>query len=153
MKWREKAVCMSVRNKRVNEGASLETDTIDQLKKQTKYNLLDGSRHNMELALAIVYPHQETCHTVPVQFGYAVVQPTYVWPNVTHMHLPIPVGDEITTLGEALMQRIQWPRFWILIPPRMRNPNSVGGTSASRGTASDAGTGAQRQQKQPQQQP
>ena len=144
---------VSEKQARVNEGASLETDTIDQLKEPTKCSLLDGSGHNMELALAIVYPHQEICHTVPVQFGCAVVQPTYVWPNVTHMHLPIPVGDEITTLGEALMQRIQWSRFRILIPPRTRNPNSVGGTSASRGTASDAGTGAQCQQKQPQQQP
>ena len=59
--------------------------------------------------------------------------------------------DEITTLGQALMQRIQWPRYRILIPPRTRHPNSIA-VSGSRGTTSDAGTGAQRQQKQAQQQ-
>jgi hypothetical protein len=60
-------------------------------------------------------------------------------------------GDEITTLGEALGTRIQWSKYRILIPPRTRQPNSVT-ASGSRGTASDAGTAAQRPQEKAQQQ-
>jgi hypothetical protein len=129
-------------------------DTIDKLTEPTKCSLLDGTGHNLELAVATVYPYQETCHCVPVQEGYAVVQPTYVWSNTSHFRLPVPVGgDEITTLGEALGTRIQWSKHRILIPPRTRQPNS-GTASGSRGTASDAGTAAQRPQEkaQPQQQ-
>ncbi|PVH33772.1 hypothetical protein PAHAL_8G062200 [Panicum hallii] len=79
-------------------------DTIDKLTEPTKCSLLDGTGHNLELAVATVYPYQETCHCVPVQEG-------------------------------------------------TRQPNS-GTASGSRGTASDAGTAAQRPQEkaQPQQQ-
>ena len=103
----------------------------------------------MELALGTVYPNQQTCHTVPVQNGYVVVQPTYVWPNARHIKLPIPVEDEITTLADSLLQRIQWPRRRILIPPRSRDPNSAAPSAGN--TASDAATLALRQQKQHQQ--
>jgi hypothetical protein len=67
-------------------------DTIDKLTEPTKCSLLDGTGHNLELAVATVYPYQETCHCVPVQEGYAVVQPTYVWSNTSHFRLPVPVG-------------------------------------------------------------
>ncbi|PUZ46415.1 hypothetical protein GQ55_7G076800 [Panicum hallii var. hallii] len=67
-------------------------DTIDKLTEPTKCSLLDGTEHNLELAVATVYPYQETCHCVPVQEGYAVVQPTYVWSNTSHFRLPVPVG-------------------------------------------------------------
>jgi hypothetical protein len=67
-------------------------DTIDKLTEPTKCSLLDGTGHNLELAVATIYPYQETCHCVPVQEGYAVVQPTYVWSNASHFHLPVPVG-------------------------------------------------------------
>ncbi|PUZ60740.1 hypothetical protein GQ55_4G177300 [Panicum hallii var. hallii] len=127
-------------------------DTIDKLTEPTKCSLLDGTGHNLELAVATVYPYQETCHCVPVQEGYAVVQPTYVWSNTSHFRLPVPVGgDEITTLGEALGTRIQWSKYRILIPPRTRQPNS-GTASGNRGTASDAGTAAQRPQEKARQQ-
>ncbi|RLN23704.1 hypothetical protein C2845_PM07G08400 [Panicum miliaceum] len=125
-----------------------EPDTIDLLTEPTKCSLLDGSGYDMELALATVYPNQETCHTVPVEYGYAVVQPTYVWANAWHINLPVLVGDEITTLGDALLQRIQWPRLRIVIPPRSRAPTSA---ATSTGTTSDGVTAAQCQQKQPQQ--
>jgi hypothetical protein len=52
-------------------------DTIDKLTEPTVCSLLDGT---MGLALAKVFPSQEACHSVPVQDGYFVVQPTYVWP-------------------------------------------------------------------------
>ena len=130
-----------------NEGPSPEPDTIDLLTEPTKCNLVDCSGCDMELALATVYPHQKIIHTVPVQNGYAVVQPTYMWPNARHIKLPIPVGDEIITIGDSLLQRIQWPRQRILIPPKSRDPNSA---ATSAGTASDGATLALRQQKETQ---
>jgi hypothetical protein len=60
----------------------------------------------MELAFATVYPGHEVCNTVLVQHGYAMVQPTFVWGNTRHISLPILVGDEITTIGEAHFHRI-----------------------------------------------
>jgi hypothetical protein len=54
-------------------------DTIDKLIEQTACSLLDGTA---ELALAKVFPLQQACHSVPVQDGYVVVQPTYVWISV-----------------------------------------------------------------------
>jgi hypothetical protein len=53
-------------------------DTIEKLIEPTVCSLLDGT---VELALAKVFPSQKTCHSVPVQDGYVVVQPTYVWDN------------------------------------------------------------------------
>jgi len=123
--------------------------TIDLLTEPTKCSLLDGSECDMELALGTVYPNQQTCHTVPVQNGYAVVQPTYMWPNARHIKLPIPVEDEITTLANSLLQRIQWPRRRILIPPRSRDPNSAAPSAGN--TTSDAATLTLCQQKQHQQ--
>ena len=85
----------------------------------------------MELESTTVYPDQEVSHTVPVEFGYAVVQATYMWPNLRHMNVPIPVGYEITTLNEALFYRILWLRGCIQIPPRTRPPPTSGPTSSS----------------------
>jgi hypothetical protein len=56
-----------------NDGPPLVPDTIDQLTEPTKCSLVDCSVYDMELALATIYPNQETCHTVPVQNGYVVV--------------------------------------------------------------------------------
>jgi hypothetical protein len=86
-------------------------DTIDKLTEPTACSLLDGTGINVELALAKVFPFQKACHSVPVQDGYVVVQPTYVWANVGHYPLPVPIdGGDIATLAEALAQRIQWPK-------------------------------------------
>jgi hypothetical protein len=98
---------------------------------------------NVELALAKVFPFQKACHAVPVQDGYVVVQPTYVWVNAGHYRLPVPIdGDDIATLAKALVQRIQWPKDKILIPPMTRHPNTEA-TIVSRGTTLDGGTAAQ----------
>ncbi|KAG2577187.1 hypothetical protein PVAP13_6NG288712 [Panicum virgatum] len=121
-------------NKGQNDGPP-QPDTIDLLTEPTKCSLLDGSECDMELALGTVYPNQQTCHTVPVQNGYAVVQPTYVWPNARHIKLPIPVEDEITTLADSLLQCIQRPRRRILIPPRSRDPNSAAPSAAKAASA------------------
>jgi hypothetical protein len=98
-------------------------DIIDKLTEPTACSLLDGTGINVELALAKVFPFQKACHSLPMQDGYVVVQPTYVWANAGHYPLPVPIdGGDIATLAEALVQRIQWPKDMILIPPMMRHP-------------------------------
>jgi hypothetical protein len=59
-------------------------DTIYKLTEPTACSLLDGT---IELSLVKVFPFQKACHSVPVQDGYVVVQPTYVWANVGHYPL------------------------------------------------------------------
>jgi hypothetical protein len=82
-------------------------DTIDKLTEPTACSLLDGTGINVELALAKVFPFQKACHSVPVQDGYVVVQPTYVWANAGHYPLPVPIdGGDIATLAEVLIQMI-----------------------------------------------
>jgi hypothetical protein len=117
-------------------------DTIDKVTESTTCNLLDGTGINVELALAKIFPIQKACHLVPVQDGYVVVQPTYVWANAGHYSVPVPIdGGEIATLVEALVKWIQWPKDKILIPPMMRHPNLEVATGI-RGTTSDGGTAA-----------
>jgi hypothetical protein len=80
-------------------------DTIDKLTEPTTRSLLDGI---VELALVKVFPSQKACHSVLVQDGYVVVQPTYGWANASQYPLPIPIdGADVATLAEALVQRIQ----------------------------------------------
>jgi hypothetical protein len=118
-------------------------DTIDKLTEPTACSLLDGT---VELALVKVFPSQKACHSVPVQDGYVVVQPTYVWANASQYPLPVAIdGGDVATLAGALIQRIQWPKDRIIIPPMMRHPNPEAATG-SRGTTSDGGVAAQRQQ-------
>jgi hypothetical protein len=124
-------------------------DTIDKLTEPTACSLLDGT---VELALAKVFPFQKACHLLPVQDGYVMVQPTYVWANAGHYPLPKPIdGGDIATLAGALVRRIQWPKDRILIPPMMRHPNLEAAT-CSRGTTSYGGNVAQCQQEKAQQQ-
>jgi hypothetical protein len=115
-------------------------DTIDKLTEPTACSLLGGT---MELALAKVFPYQKACHSVPVQDGYVVVQPTYVWANVSQYPLPVPIdGGDVATLAADLVQRIQWPKDRIIIPPMTRHPNPEA-TIGSRVTTSDGGAAAQ----------
>jgi hypothetical protein len=122
--------------------------TIDKLTEPTTFSLLDGT---VELALAKVFPSQKAPHSVPVQDGYVVVQPTYVWANASQYPLPVPIdGGDVATLAEALIQRIQWTKDRIIIPPMTRHPNPEAATG-SRGTTSDGGAAAQCQQEKAQQ--
>jgi hypothetical protein len=106
----------------------------------------------MEIALAKVFPSQKAYHSVPVQDGYVVVQPTYAWDNTIQYPLPVPIdGGDVATLAAALVQRIQWPKDRIIIPPMMRHPNPEAATG-SRGTTSNGGVVAQCQQEKAQQQ-
>jgi hypothetical protein len=84
--------------------------------------------------------------------GMFVVQPTYVWANASQYPLPVPIdGGDITTLAEAFVQRIQWPKDRIIIPPMTRHPNPEAATG-SRGTTSDGSAAAQCKQEMAQQQ-
>jgi hypothetical protein len=111
-------------------------DTIDKLTEPTACSLLDGT---VEPALAKVFPFQKVWHSVPMQDGYVVVQPTYVWANPGHYPLPVPIeGGDVVTVAGDLVQRKQWPKDRIIIPPmtRLLNPEA---TTCSRGTTSDGG--------------
>jgi hypothetical protein len=100
----------------------------------------------VDLTLAKVFPCQKACHSVPVQDGYVVVQPTYVWANTNQYPLSVPIdGGDVATLAAALIQRIQWPMDRIIIPPMTRHPNPEAETG-SRGTTSNGGAAAQCQQ-------
>jgi hypothetical protein len=104
-----------------NDSRSPMLDTIDKLTESSACNLFDGT---VELALAKLFPSQKACHSVSVQDGYVVVQPTYVWANASQYPLPVPIdGGDVETLAEALVQRIQWPKGRIIIPPMTRHPN------------------------------
>jgi hypothetical protein len=110
-------------------------DTIDKLTEPTACSLLDGTMINVDLTLAKVFPFQKACHSVLVQSGYVVVQPTYMWSNAGHYPLPVPIdGGDIATLAEALVQRVQWPKDRILIRPmtRHRNPEAATGSRVTR---------------------
>jgi hypothetical protein len=124
-------------------------ETIDKLTEPTMCSLLDGT---MELALVKVFPSQKACHSVPVQDGYVVVQPTYVWANTSQYPLLVPTdGGDVATLAAALVQRIQWTKDGIIIPPMTRHPNPQAAIG-SRGTTSNGGAAAQCQQEKAQQQ-
>jgi hypothetical protein len=72
-------------------------DTIDMLTEPTVCSLLDGT---VELALVKVFPSQKACHSVPVQDGYVVVQPTYLWANTSQYPQPVPIdGGDVETLA------------------------------------------------------
>jgi hypothetical protein len=122
-------------------------DIIDKLTKPTVCILLDDT---VELALAKVFPSQKACHSVLVQDGYIVVQPTYVWANTSQYLLPVPIdGGDVATLAEALVRRIKWPKDKIIIPPMTRHPNPEAATGST-GTTSNGGAAAQCQQEKAQ---
>ena len=53
-------------------------------------------------------------HTVPIQPECALVKVELVaeWPDIV---LPFSPNDEISKLGEAVLQRIKWPRIDIVV--------------------------------------
>jgi hypothetical protein len=131
-----------------SDSQSPRLDTICNLIEPAACRLLDGI---IELALVKVLPFQKACHSISVQVGYVVVQPTYVWANAGQYHLPVPIdGGDVATLAEALVQRIQWPKDRIIIQPMTRHPNIEAATGNS-GTTSDGGVAAQCQQEKAQQ--
>jgi hypothetical protein len=86
-----------------SDSRSLMLDTIDKLTEPTVCSLLDGT---VELTLAKVFPSQKACHSVPMQDGYVVVQPTYVWANASQYPLPVPI-DEGDVAGPFVLLTVQ----------------------------------------------
>jgi hypothetical protein len=106
-----------------------------------------GARTSESLSISKGLPFSR-----PVQDGYVVVQPTYVWANMSQYPLPVPIDwGDVATLAAALVQRIQWPKDRIIIPPMARHPNPEAATG-SRGTTSNGGVADQCQQEKAQQQ-
>ena len=70
--------------------------------------------HRVEVAWGTIYPIQFELHIFPINAECAVVKVEFVaeWPD---MLLPFPPNDEISTIGEAVFQRIQWRRHDIVL--------------------------------------
>src|SRR5688572_23365765 len=51
----------------------------------------------------------------PIIFGYAVVKVEMVMDHAEDIVLVPPPNDEISTLGQAILQRIQWKRSCIVV--------------------------------------
>ena len=80
--------------------------------------------HQAEVAWGTVYPRQFELHTVPIQPKCAVVKVELVaeWPELV---LPFPQNDEISKLGEAVLQRIQWLRIDIVVRSKKVSSQTV----------------------------
>lgn len=68
-----------------------------------------------------VFPNQNELHTVPIHDGNAIVQVEFVCPGYEDYVLELPPNDEINTLGEALLQRVQWKRGHIVVSPTVEH--------------------------------
>ena len=81
-------------------------DTISGLSEPTPCALMNNvCGHRAEVEWGTVYPRQFELHTVPINVECAVVKVEFVaeWPDIV---LSFPPNDEISTLGEAVFQRI-----------------------------------------------
>ncbi|KAG2561432.1 hypothetical protein PVAP13_8KG213701 [Panicum virgatum] len=98
------------------EDASCFDDTIDRLTEPTPCSLVTTrGGYQMEVAKGLVYPQQTILHSVLILFGYAVVKVEMVIDDAKDIELVPPPNDEIRTLGEAILQRIQWKRSCIVV--------------------------------------
>ncbi|KAL6879628.1 hypothetical protein ACP4OV_012287 [Aristida adscensionis] len=73
---------------------------------------LGGKR--IDVAKGQVHPEVKILHTVPIdESRFAVVTVDFVHEEYNDLELEIAPNDEMRTLGEALLQRIQWRRTLI----------------------------------------
>ena len=117
-------------------GPDEDHDTISGLSEPTPCALIHSvGGHRVEVACGIVYPRQFELHTVPIQPECAVVKVELVaeWPNIVNT---FPPNDEISKLGEAVLQRIQWPRIDIVVRSKQVSSQTV--AKAISKSASDA---------------
>ncbi|TVU33801.1 hypothetical protein EJB05_15609 [Eragrostis curvula] len=95
-----------------------EPDSIDLLSEPTQCALLSIiGGYQIEVARGLVYPQQKVLHCVNVNDDCAVVFVDHVRKKHRDNALPFPPNDEITSLGQALLQRIQWKRSLIVLNP------------------------------------
>ena len=120
---------------------SIDPDTIDLLTEPTQCSLLADLRGlRVVVVEGQVFPKQVELHTVPIQYDHAVVQVECVCQGHEDHVLQLPPNDETETLGDALLQRIQWRRDRIYVNPtqptqsqQIENINSA--KSASKGNS------------------
>ncbi|TVU49013.1 hypothetical protein EJB05_00304, partial [Eragrostis curvula] len=100
------------------KGNNDEPDSIDGLTEPTPCALVSYvGGYRQEVARGLVHPGQTVVHTVRVGPDCAVVQVDFVHAGHENDQLPVIPNDEITTLGEARLQRIQWKRSHIVLQP------------------------------------
>ncbi|CAL5089802.1 unnamed protein product [Urochloa decumbens] len=125
-------------------------DTISCLSEPTPCALFHTvGGHRVVVAWGQVYPKQFLLHSVQVDVECAVVKVEKIgdYPNV---ELPIPPNDEISKIGEALLQRIQWSRRDIVVLPRHGSSQTVEKNSTKqRKSLSDAAKSRQEKQSAP----
>ncbi|CAO2148425.1 unnamed protein product [Urochloa humidicola] len=104
------------------------------------HNVYRGGDY-VQVAIGQVYPQQTQLHTVPMDPECAVVKVEHVLhPDFAGIELPFPPNDEISKLGEAILQRIQWNRTYIVVRPRQDfSSPSVGKDSTKTAAKSSAG--------------
>ncbi|TVU31048.1 hypothetical protein EJB05_22713, partial [Eragrostis curvula] len=122
-----------------------EPDPIDGLSEPTPCALVTHGGYQQKVARGVVHPGQSVVHTVTVQPDSAVVQVDYVYARHENDLLPIAPNDEITTLGEALLQRIQWKRSHIVMllplppqPPKHISPSQLNLESGQKNSTAQA---------------
>ncbi|TVU41471.1 hypothetical protein EJB05_14992, partial [Eragrostis curvula] len=111
----------------------MDPDSISLLTEPTNCTLLANiGGYQIQVAMGQVHPQQNVLHTVVVADGFVVVFVDYVVATFRDEKLERPVNDEVTTVGEALLQRVQWRRSHVVInntpmekvrPPRI--PDSI----------------------------
>ncbi|CAN6381160.1 unnamed protein product [Urochloa humidicola] len=125
-------------------------DTISCLSEPTPCALFHTvGGHRVPVAWGEVYPKQFLLHSVQVDVECAVVKVEKIgdYPNV---EIPIPPNDEISKIGEALLQRIQWSRRDIVVFPRHGSSQTMEKNSTKqRKSLSDAAKSGQEKQSAP----
>jgi hypothetical protein len=117
-------------------GPDEDHDTISGLSEPTPCALIHSvGDHRVEVAWGTFYPRKFELHIVPIQAECAVVKVELVaeWPELV---LPFPPNDEISKLGEAVLQRIQWLRIDIVVRSKKVSSQTV--AKAITKSASDA---------------
>ncbi|KAL6654028.1 hypothetical protein ACP70R_007493 [Stipagrostis hirtigluma subsp. patula] len=117
-----------------------EPDTIDLLSEPTPCSLmiiLGG--YDIEVARGLVYPQQLELHTVPIRDDFAVVFVDHANSDYHDWVLEVPPNDEITTLGQAQLQRIQWRRMHIVVRSNGEEFSGPSGASPSVSKPLDGG--------------
>ncbi|TVU23838.1 hypothetical protein EJB05_26221, partial [Eragrostis curvula] len=109
---------MDVSNEENPPPAHEDEDSIDLLTGPTPCSLmLNVAGHIIKVGRGQVHPKQDVIHCAKVREGYVVVRVDYVHADFVNELLEVAPNDEITTLGEAPQQRIQWRRTSIVLRP------------------------------------
>jgi hypothetical protein len=96
--------------------SSVAPDTIDLLEEPTQCSLVVNlGNYRPVVAEGRVFPKEFVLESVQIDYDYAIVQVECVHQGYEDYVLQPPPNDDIKTLREALLQRIQWRRDWILV--------------------------------------